>query len=54
MDNLISMKKKLSASVSDSGRIKNVSDELFFELVTAWELWTVTGAEFYRGIGQSQ
>ena len=51
MDHLVSLKKKLSTYVTESGRLQNVSDELLFELVTAWEGWTGTGAEFYRAIG---
>jgi hypothetical protein len=51
MDPLVTLKKKLSTYVSEAGRIRNVSDELLFELVTTWETWPGTGAEFYRAIG---
>lgn len=54
MEHLVSLKKKLSTYVGQSGYIKNVSDELLYELLVAWEQWTGSGAEFYRGIGFSQ
>ena len=50
---LVTLKKKLSTYVSDAGRLKNVSDELLFEVLTAWEGWTGTATDFYRGIGFS-
>lgn len=50
----ISLKKKLSTYVSEAGRLKNVSDELLFEVLTAWEDWTGTATEFYRSIGFTQ
>ena len=53
MEHLVSLKKKLSTYLSDAGRLKNVSDELLFEVLTAWEQWTGTGTEFYRAIGFS-
>lgn len=47
----VTLRKKLSTYVSDSGRLKNVSEELLFELLTAWEQWTGTAKEFYASIG---
>ena len=50
---IITLKKKLSAYVSDKGYLRGVADELLFEILCAWENWTGTGAEFYRSLGFS-
>jgi len=50
---LITLKKKLSSYVSDKGYLKNVSDEVLYEVLVAWENWTGSSKEFYRGIGFS-
>lgn len=52
MDN-ITLKKKLSSYVSEKGRLKNVSDEVLCEVLTAWENWTSTAKEFYATLGFS-
>jgi hypothetical protein len=41
----VTIKKKLSAYVSDKGYLKNVSDELHFEVLVAWENWTAVRME---------
>ena len=53
MDHLITLKKKLSSYVSDKGYIKNVPDEIYYEVLCAWEQWTGAGTEFYRALGFS-
>lgn len=53
MDN-ITLKKKLSSYVSQGGYLKNVSDELLYEILIAWENWTASGSEFYKSLGFSQ
>ena len=53
MEHLVSLKKKLSTYETQSGYLKNVSEELLYELLVAWEQWTGSGVEFYRGIGFS-
>lgn len=50
MDN-ITLKKKLSAYVTDGGYLKNVSDELLYEILIAWENWTGSNSEFYKSLG---
>ena len=50
----VSLKKKLSTYVSEAGRLRNVSDDLLYEVLTAWEDWSGTATEFYRSIGFSQ
>jgi hypothetical protein len=50
MDN-VTLHKKLSTYVSDGGRLKNVSEEVLFEVLTSWENWTGSASEFYRSVG---
>lgn len=50
----VTLKKKLSTYVSESGRLRNVSDELLCEVLNAWEEWAGTATEFYRSIGFTQ
>lgn len=52
MDNS-NLKKKLSVYVSDKGYLKNVSDDILYEVLTAWENWTGSSKEFYRSLGFS-
>ncbi len=52
MDNP-SLRKKLSTYLSAKGRFKNVSEELLFEVLKAWEDWTGTAKDFYISIGFS-
>jgi hypothetical protein len=48
------LKKKISTFRGEGGRLRSVSDELLFEILTAWETWTGSSREFYRGIGVDQ
>lgn len=48
------LKKKLSTYLSPKGRLLNLGDDMLFEVVTAWENWSGTSAEFYRSIGFSK
>ena len=50
---LVTLQKKLSTYVSDAGRLRNVSEEVLYEVLTAWENWSGGSGEFYRGIGFS-
>ncbi len=47
----ITLKKKLSTYQSSKGYLKNVSDEVLYEILVAWENWTGPSAEFYRSLG---
>lgn len=47
------LKKKLSSFRGEGGRVTNVSDELLLEILSAWEQWTGTASDFYRGIGSN-
>ena len=48
------LKKKLSSFRGEGGRVRNVSDELLLEILCAWENWTGTSRDFYRGLGSNQ
>ena len=48
------LRKKLSSFRGEGGRIRNVSDDLLLEVLTAWEEWTGTAKEFYTRIGSSK
>ena len=37
--------------MTDAGRLQNVSDELLYEILTAWENWSATATDFYKSIG---
>lgn len=50
---LLTLKKKLSTYESDKGYLKNVSDDVLFEVLTAWENWTGPSKDFYRSLGFS-
>jgi hypothetical protein len=50
MDHII-LKKKLSTYLSNKGYLRNVSEEVLYEVIVAWENWNGTAAEFYRSIG---
>jgi hypothetical protein len=47
------LKKKVSSYRSDSGRVRNVSDELLLEILCAWEQWTGPAKGFYTALGVS-
>lgn len=47
------LKKKLSAFKGEAGRVRNVSNDMLLEVLSAWENWTGTGQQFYKGIGIS-
>ncbi len=47
------LKKKLSAFKTNSGRVRNVNDELLLEVLATWELFSGTAKDFYKGIGVS-
>ncbi|PIP94255.1 MAG: hypothetical protein COW78_11125 [Bdellovibrio sp. CG22_combo_CG10-13_8_21_14_all_39_27] len=50
MDNSI-LKKKLGTYVTETGRLQGVTDEILFELLTAWEYWPGQTKDFYKSIG---
>ena len=50
MDN-VTLRKKLSSYLTEGGYLKNVGDEVLYELLVSWENWTGTSKEFYRSLG---
>ena len=51
---LETLKKKLSTFKTDKGYLKNVSNDLLLEILSAWENWSGSSKKFYRGIGSHQ
>ena len=47
------LKKKLSSFRGEGGRVTKVSDDLLLEILSAWENWTGSAKDFYRGIGSN-
>ena len=47
------LKKKLSTFRGEGGRIRNVSDDLLLEVLSAWESWQGSAKDFYKGLGSS-
>jgi hypothetical protein len=48
---LSTLKKKLSTDQSDKGYLKNVSDDVLYEVLVAWENWTGPSKDLYRLLG---
>lgn len=53
MENVI-LRKKLSTYLSAKGQLRNVNEEVLYEVLLAWENWTGTGKDFYKSIGFTQ
>ena len=52
MDNAI-LKKRLNTYKSAKGTLKDVSNDVVFEVLRAWENWPGTAADLYRELGLS-
>ena len=48
------LKRKLSSFKGEGGRVTKVSNDMLLEILSAWENWTGSAMEFYRGIGSNQ
>jgi hypothetical protein len=48
------LKKKVSSFRGDGGRVRNLSDDLLMEILTAWEQWTSPTKGFYTALGISR
>lgn len=53
MDNAI-LKKRLNTYKSAKGTLKDVSNEVVFEVLRAWENWPGSAADLYRELGLSK
>lgn len=51
MSEHVTLRKKLSTYVTEGGQLRNVSDELLYEILTEWEDWSGTAKDFYKSIG---
>jgi hypothetical protein len=49
----VTLRKKLSTYKSDKGYLKNVGEDILYEVLVAWENWSGSSAEFYRSLGFS-
>lgn len=47
----VTLRKKLSSYLTEGGYLKNVGDDVLYELLLSWENWTGTSKEFYRSLG---
>lgn len=50
----VTLKKKLSTYESDKGYLKNVGEDVLYEVLIAWENWSGSAKEFYRSLGFTQ
>ncbi|MBK9039007.1 MAG: hypothetical protein IPL83_07590 [Bdellovibrionales bacterium] len=48
------LKKKISTFRGDGGKVRNVSDELLVEILSAWENWTGPAKGFAGAIGMNR
>jgi hypothetical protein len=53
MDNAI-LKKRLNTYKSAKGTLRDVSQEVVFEVLRAWESWPGKASELYRELGLSK
>ena len=51
---LVTLKRRLSTFVSAKGYFTNISDDVLYEVLVAWESWSGSSKEFYWGLGYSQ
>jgi len=47
------LRKKISTFRSPSGRVRNVSDDLLYEILSSWETWSGPAKGFYTALGVS-
>lgn len=50
MDN-VTLKKKLSTYLTPKGQLRNLNEDILYEVLVAWESWTGPSADFYRTLG---
>ncbi len=47
------LKKRLSTYRTRGGRLKNVSNDLLIDILSAWESWPGTNSRFHSSIGST-
>ncbi len=48
------LKKKISTYRSDGGKLRITDDQLYMEILLAWEQWAGSSKEFFRALGVSK
>lgn len=48
------LKKKISTYRSEGGKLRIADDQLYMEILLAWEQWTSSSKEFFRALGVSK
>lgn len=48
------LKKKISTFRGEGGRVRITDDQLYLEILLAWEQWKGSSKEFYRSVGVSK
>lgn len=48
------LKKKISTFRGDGGRVRITDDQLYMEILMAWEQWKGSSKEFYKAVGVSK
>src|SRR6266851_1654174 len=48
------LKKKISTFRGKSGRVRITDDQLYLEILSAWEQWKGSSKDFFRSIGVSK
>ena len=48
------LKKKISTFRGDSGKVRITDDQLYMEILQAWEQWKGSSKDFFRTIGVSK
>jgi hypothetical protein len=48
------IKKKISTFRGEGGRVRITDDQLYMEILLAWEQWRGSSKEFYKAIGLSK
>ena len=48
------LKKKISTFRGDGGKVRITDDQLYMEILLAWEQWKGTSKEFFKCIGVSK
>jgi hypothetical protein len=48
------LKKRISTFRGDGGKVRITDDQLYMEILLAWEQWKGTSKEFFRSIGVSK
>lgn len=48
------LRKKISTFRGKSGRVRITDDQLYMEILSAWEQWSGTTKDFYKSVGVSK